>query len=109
MPASGYPIGRDQRGRAHAAVQPCRSCKAPMLWVVLPSGKRNPLDLEPTLKGNVLVLPGPEDWRLGVVVHDQDLLQEVRTLFADRLHTSHFATCPDADEHRRPRERADLA
>lgn len=107
--ASGYPIGRDGRNRAHVAVQPCRSCAAPMLWVVTPGGKRNPLDLEPnTERGNVLVVEQEGDWRLGIVVHDPDVLAEVRQLFPANVHTSHFATCPSADDHRRPRPRKDL-
>src|SRR5947209_3895048 len=32
---------------------PCSSCKAPVLWVRLPSGKRLPLDPEPRADGNV--------------------------------------------------------
>lgn len=108
--ASGYPIGRTQTGRTHTPVQPCRSCAKPMLWVVTNGGKRNPLDLEPDpTYGNVLVIEGEREWRLGIVIHNDDVLAEARELFPDRIHTSHFATCPNADEHRRPRERRDLA
>jgi hypothetical protein len=112
--ASGYASGRDQRGRPHLAEQPCRSCRAPMLWVSMSSGKRNPLDREPIPEGNVLLVehrnPNGELWRLGVVLHNADLLDELRELGVP-LYVSHFSTCPDADEHRREqaRERRDLA
>jgi hypothetical protein len=112
--ASGYASGRDQRGRPHLARQPCRSCHAPMLWVAMPSGKRNPLDEQPDRLGNVLLVEHTNDageaWRLGVVLHNPDLLDELRELGVP-LYRSHFATCPDSDEHRREerRERKDLA
>jgi hypothetical protein len=87
-----------------------------MLWVTMPSGKRNPLDLDIVPEGpegNVLVFErrnelSGEIWRLGVVVHDSELAAEVVEL-GQRLYTSHFATCPAQLEKRRPRERADLA
>lgn len=106
---SGYASGRDQRGRPHLADQPCRSCRAPMRWVSMTSGKRNPLDVEPNPMGNVLIVEhtneAGEPWRLGVVLHNGDLLDELRELGVP-LYTSHFATCPDADEHRREDRRA---
>lgn len=111
---SGYATGRDQRGRPHMERQPCRSCHALMLWVAMPSGKRNPLDEQPHPDGNVLLVEhtnaAGEAWRLGVVLHNPDLLDELRELGVP-LYRSHFATCPDADEHRREerRERKDLA
>lgn len=111
---SGYASGRDQRGRPHLAEQPCRSCRAPMLWVSMASGKRNPLDRDPHPQGNVMLVEHTNDagerWRLGVVLHNPDLLDELRALGVP-LYVSHFSTCPDADEHRREerRERRDLA
>lgn len=116
MAASGYNRGRDQRNRVHQPEQPCRSCGRRMLWVTMPSGKRNPLDLDAlppgcTAPANVIVVelahPSHGDkWRLGTVIHDPDLLREAVELgFTPR--TSHFATC-QSDE-RRPRDRADLA
>jgi hypothetical protein len=107
--ASGYASGRDQRGRPHLADQPCRSCRAPMRWVSMTSGKRNPLDVEPHPNGNVLLVEHTNDagevWRLGVVLHNPDLLDELRELNVP-LYLSHFTTCPDADEHRREERRA---
>lgn len=113
--SSGYPGGRDQRNRVHQPVQPCRSCQRRMLWVTMPSGKRNPVDLDPLPtdpEPNVLVVESVdrttgEKWRLGVLLHDSELIDEARAL-GFRVATSHFATCPDATDRRRPRERADI-
>lgn len=55
----------------------CRSCNAPIVWFTTVSGKRTPIDAD-TVK--------PED--------------EVLDL---KRHTSHFATCPNANQHRRAR------
>lgn len=116
MAASGYTRGRDQRNRVHQPEQTCRSCPRRMLWVVMPSGKRNPLDLdvrEGDPPGDVLVVDVPhpshgEHWRMGVVIRDPDLQREAVEL-GFTLRTSHFATCEHANAHRNPRERADLA
>lgn len=103
--ASGYSTGRDQRNRQRLPDAPCRSCKAPMRWVTLPSGKRNPLDVEPDpVHGNILLFEfidaAGRPWRLATVVQNEDLLDEARTLGIP-LYRTHFATCPDAEEHRR--------
>lgn len=70
----------------------CRSCGAPIVWCVTPAGNRMPVDADPSPRGN-LVLEG----ELARVVPAPDLL--------DRRprHTSHFATCPNADQHRKVR------
>lgn len=110
--ASGFTRGRDTRGRAHTAVQACRDCRRPMLWVTMPSGKRNPLDVDPVDEGedarNVIVVEREDGWRIGVVLHDEELKAEALEQ-GFTLRSSHHATCPKAEERRRPRERADLA
>lgn len=55
----------------------CRSCKAVIYWIELPSGKRMPVDC------------------------DVDGAYEP-TEREDGSGVSHFATCPDAAHHRRP-------
>lgn len=77
----------------------CKSCKAPIRWVLMDSGKRNPLDPEPSAKGNV-VLDGES--HLGEtrgVVLTGDELEHARAQ-RQALYLSHFATCPYADIHR---------
>lgn len=72
----------------------CRSCGAPVIWARTPAGKRIPLDLTPTDDGNVLlddhgtatVMGGLAVWPPGAY-----------------RWTSHFASCPQAADHRRPR------
>lgn len=69
----------------------CKSCGRSIEWATSETtGKWIPIDAEPTVDGNLVVVKGvarvftPEDKRL----------------CRDRR-TSHFATCPDANDHRR--------
>lgn len=114
--ASGYPTGRDHRGRHHTAVQACRDCKRPMRWASNPNGRRIPLDVEPDVDGdNLLITQGA--WALTVQVKDTELLEELRAFTRAhtagenvesalrRLYACHWDTCPK----RKPRERRDLA
>lgn len=108
--ATGYERGgRDDHGRARLARGSCRSCKAPVLWVTFPSGKRNPLDLEPNpVAGDIMVVErdGTDGrvWRVALLLKSDDLRRELLEL-GGALRTSHFATCPDAEEHRREQHR----
>jgi hypothetical protein len=103
--ASGYPTGRDRRGRQHGSVQSCRDCKRPMRWAANQNGKRIPLDVEPTPAGdNVLITQG--GWALTVQIRDPDLLEELRKFgrahdagedvhpATRRLYSCHWDTCP---------------
>jgi hypothetical protein len=104
--ASGYPMGRDRRGRQHGALQSCRECQRPMRWAANQNGKRIPLDLEPTADGdNVLITQGA--WALTVQLRDPELLEELRALnraheagedvnpALRRLYSCHWDTCPN--------------
>lgn len=80
----------------------CRSCDADVWWVEWPSGKKMPVDSEPDMrpppKGGTLVLTlrkGPQS-RLLVEKYDPAKHDAKRNRY-----TSHFATCPNASEHRR--------
>lgn len=87
----------------------CRTCDAPIVWTITSNGKRMPIDAEPVV--------APRGFRI-----DEELLDEAQQGFNDdelrpgkelvatftatpapgeKLYLSHFATCPDADEHRR--------
>lgn len=55
----------------------CRTCNAPIVWLKTQDGKNMPTDAE-------TVDPGDGKWD-------------------NEKHTSHFATCPQANEHRKPR------
>lgn len=60
---------------AEARTTTCTSCGAPIAWIVTPGGKRMPIALRGATRNLVGELEGE----------------------------SHFADCPNADQHRRPR------
>jgi hypothetical protein len=60
----------------------CKSCGAEIVWVKTASGALMPVDAKP--KSMVIVT---EAYMTGQVV---------------MAHTSHFATCPNANSHRKP-------
>ena len=62
----------------------CKSCGAPIVWVEMVSGKRMPVDAKPA---KLVVL---------------DDMPEPRGSVVD-CWTPHWATCPQADQHRKAR------
>jgi len=64
----------------------CRTCGAPIRWAVTAAGRRMPLDTKPV---TLFVLVGSTDEQGNQRV-------DTRTGYV-----SHFATCPQAAEHRR--------
>lgn len=77
------------------APERCRSCKAPIRWVVMAaSNKSMPLDYDPSPAGTVRIDMGSG---FGLVVRASAVTPD------ETLYTSHFATCPNAGQHRRPR------
>lgn len=74
-----------------AAAKKCKSCHAPIIWAKS-DGKWMPLNYDPDEGGNVFLFL---DGKCKVGRQDDATPQ-----FATR-HFSHFATCPNADEHRR--------
>lgn len=83
----------------------CRSCSAEILWVIWPrSGKRMPVDavadMRPPPKGGdiVLSLVGGEFGAL-----EAEKFYEPKHGPKRNRYTSHFATCPNASQHRRDR------
>lgn len=70
----------------------CRSCLAPIRWATTTTGRRMPLNPEP--------IPGGK-WVISAVTGK--LL--ARTTSEPLGYEVHWATCPNADTHRRPRER----
>ena len=71
----------------------CRSCGAPILWRETHAGRRMPIDPEPVADGNVVI--------------EGDIAEVLKAEHLARLggdvprYRSHFATCPQAAEHRR--------
>ena len=62
----------------------CRSCQAPIVWMKTAKQKNIPVDVEGIDEEEL-------DW------------EGNQPLFDPEEHTAHFATCPDADKHRRSR------
>jgi hypothetical protein len=71
-------------------VSRCRSCQAPVQWAITENGKRMPLDADP--------VPGGGVTELGT---DADGALLVRATPNAGTRSSHFASCPNAKEHRR--------
>lgn len=77
----------------------CGSCDAPIIWASTVKGRPMPVDAEPDPDGNILLHARPGRGPLAEVVPaGQDGL-----IAGEQLRLSHFATCPNADQHRRPR------
>lgn len=89
----------------------CTSCNAGIVWTVSEAtGKRSPIDAEPVPNGNLRIVeqpPGPA--RPGGHVDRLPPTIRVAGATVDLLdptddgvrYVSHFATCPQAAEHRR--------
>lgn len=76
----------------------CRSCGALILWVVMAStNRRMPLDAEPHTDGTIEL---QDDVTAGVL--KGDVLAEARAAGVP-LYRSHFASCPNAAQHRKPK------
>lgn len=79
----------------------CSSCKAEIIWCVTPRGKRMPVGAAEHPSG-LYVITRPDGDPLACAS-----LLEVPSVMAyahKARHLSHFATCPNADKHRKPRE-----
>lgn len=70
----------------------CKSCGAEIEWVKTSNGKSMPVDKIPSQDGNIMVRPS------GVA---EVLSQRDRRMVRTLLHTSHFASCPHAKQHRK--------
>ena len=80
----------------------CRSCGKPIIWVTMvASGKKNPLDSLPTPKGNVVLVPEGNGDTARVLNAEE--LKAAQAKEANYLYLSHFATCSQAKQHRKPR------
>lgn len=75
----------------------CRSCHAPVRWVVMAkTGRRNPLNEEPDGQhGNVVI----DDDGRGHTLKVDDV--ERARAAGEELYLSHFATCPQRKDWRK--------
>jgi hypothetical protein len=67
----------------------CKSCGAPVLWSKTTTGKAIPLNPVPIVGGNLELVDG--------------VARVVKPHPAVKLYVSHFATCAQADAHRKGR------
>lgn len=74
----------------------CKSCRAAILWTVTESGARMPVDFAPVVDGTIAISVGEHEgrraWRSRVAQIGESVVRR----------KSHFATCPNAKEHRKP-------
>lgn len=87
----------------------CSKCQAPILWAATVNGKMQPLDAEPNPDGNIRLTPNYRQT-------DRGVLQECRVIPKTELardglfedpnprYMPHHATCPFAEEFRRPKK-----
>lgn len=82
----------------------CRSCGASIAFVLTTGGKRMPIDVEPSDKGTLFVFAPLPTVALSAesVTARSERAELARTQGRER-YVSHFATCPQAAQHRKPR------
>ncbi|HEY1309247.1 MAG TPA: hypothetical protein VGF24_37165 [Vicinamibacterales bacterium] len=73
----------------------CKSCGAEIVWAKTIKGRPIPLDRAPSQRGNVVL----SDEGTALVYNSPGAIAP-RYQDSPR-YLSHFATCPDADEHRK--------
>ena len=106
---AGELVGQLRPAPQHAP-KACSSCGAPVLWAQIldDHGQRvkrddgrmrsMPVDAEPSPAGNVVLFERPGE---GIVCRVLRRGEQPRA--GEKLRTSHFATCPNAPQHRRSR------
>lgn len=73
----------------------CKSCNAPIHWVLTSTGKRMPLDVAKAEDGKGNLQATHFDYAIGMPT----VVQVVKAGEGDWI--SHFATCPNSKQHRR--------
>lgn len=76
----------------------CKSCGAPIIWAKTAKGKAMPLDDTPTPAGTFILLEA------NALTNDLSAVTAPKEYDGKRprpRYTSHFATCPQAHQHRR--------
>ncbi len=71
------------------SIATCKSCGAPVIWCVTTTGKKMPVDARESSRGNLTLERQPDGELLARYVEP-----------GTGTHTSHFATCPHAAQHR---------
>lgn len=74
----------------------CRSCGAKVFWARTTQGALMPVDFEENQGGNIVI---NDDGK--IVVLRKDLFEDIKDV---PRYNSHFATCPNAYQHRRKKK-----
>ena len=77
-------------------VEKCRSCGSGIIWAITQTGKRIPVDADPTPDGSVRLVD--EDGTVYARVRNKNHAKDPT---GTTLRTSHFATCPHAADWRK--------
>jgi hypothetical protein len=80
------------------AIARCRTCGAEIRWVSTHAGRRMPIDAWPSKAGNVQLIADDGSVVAEVLRAGRAVEARARGL---ELFVAHFATCPDAENHRR--------
>lgn len=75
----------------------CRSCGAAIYWTKTAKGKAMPVDVKPDKQGRLVLYSTDSGIQSR---HEDDAPKYAVRSCQDRRYISHFATCPDAKEHR---------
>lgn len=76
----------------------CGSCDAPIVWAKTSKGALMPIDAQPADDGNLAVHRDDQG-----ELHARVLKAGDSTAEWEKRGTSHWATCPNAEQHRRKR------
>jgi hypothetical protein len=77
------------------SVKQCKTCAAPIFWVeIVSTGKRMPVNAQPSPRGTVVLRDGRDAEVLGPIAASE---------YKGMKYESHFATCPQAKSWRRRR------
>lgn len=96
---------RVERGRAvrERNGARCKSCQARVVWVITTRGKAMPIDADQVPTGNIRLTGRTRADRYGRSAPEVEYT-EASSLFTEEVdeprYVSHFATCPNAAEHR---------
>lgn len=74
----------------------CRSCNRPVYWAKTRGGKSMPVDAAPAPDGNIFLSVSKATGALSAIAIGPGTARPP----GRNRYTSHFATCPNADEHR---------